>query len=220
MNRSISHTFRRLTHATSGLAAVEFALAAPVVLSLFLSGAEITNFAIAKMRVSQIALHVADNASRIGTDSLLTAPQISEKQINDLLTGANLEAGSLNFLQHGRVIVSSLEPIADPNKTHQYKIHWQRCMGDKNWPSSYGGQGKTDLSGMGPTGQQVTAPDGGAVIFVEVAYDYQPLFSARLVPSTEMTDIAAMTVRNDRDFNGNGGTGVYNNEHVTASTCG
>ena len=65
----------------------------------------------------------------------------------------------------------------------------------------------------------MTAPDGGGVIFVEVAYDYRPLFSARFVPSSVIKDIAAMTVRDDRDYNGNGGTGVYNNEGVTASTC-
>jgi hypothetical protein len=28
-----------------------------------------------------------------------------------------------------------------------------------------------------------------------------------------------MTVRNDRDYTGNGGTGIYNNEAVTPSSC-
>lgn len=211
--------FRRLVRANSGLAAVEFAMSAPVVLSMFLAGAELTNFAITRMRISQIALHVADNASRIGANSLLTAPQISEAQINDLFIGANLQAGSLDLANRARIIVSSLEPIANPNTTNKFKIHWQRCYGGKTWPSSYGIPSPTPIDNMGPVGQKVTTPDDTGLIFVEVAYDYKPLISSRLVPSTLIKDIAAMTVRDQRDYNGNGGKGIYNNEGVTASTC-
>ncbi len=70
----------------------------------------------------------------------------------------------------------------------------------------------------------MTAPDYGAVMFVEVAYDYQPLISARLVPTTVIKDIAAMTVRDGRDYNGDdthttGGSGIHNMEGATASSC-
>ena len=205
---------QRLSFAQSGLAAVEFALSAPFVLGIFMAGAEITNFAITKMRVSQIALHIADNASRIGTYSLIAAPKISEVQINDLLTGANLQAGSLKLYEQGKVIISSVEPMVDSDTNNTYKIKWQRCYGLRAAGSSYGTQGAVDLAGVGPTGQQVTAPRKGGVIFVEVSYDYQPLVSAKLVPATVIRDIAAMTVRDARDF-----TGVYNNEGVTPSSC-
>jgi Flp pilus assembly protein TadG len=209
----------RIRRNESGLAAVEFALAAPLVLTMFLGGAELTNYAITKMRVSQIALHVADNASRIGVNNPSTAPQISELLINDLLTGAEMQAGTLDFATKGRIIVSSLEPVANPNTNARFKIHWQRCFGGKTWPSSYGTQGQTDLAGMGPPTRQVTTPDSSGVMFVEVAYDYTPLISARLVPTTVIRDIAAMSIRDDRDYDGNGGTGVYNSEAVTASSC-
>lgn len=208
-----------LINAQTGLAAVEFALSAPLVIGIFMSGAELTNYAVTKMRVSQIALHIADNASRIGTNSLLTAPQISEAQINDLLTGANMQAGKLQLQQRGKVIISSLEPMANPNTSNTFRIRWQRCYGLRTGGSSYGAQGATGLTGMGPTQQRVTAPDTGGVIFVEVAYEYRPLLSASLIPSTTIRDIAAMTVRDDRYFAGNGGIGIYNKEGVTPSSC-
>jgi Flp pilus assembly protein TadG len=217
--RPLAASLHRLRGDTSGLAAVEFALTSPIILAMFLSGAELTNYAITKLRISQIALHVADNASRIGTNSLLTAPQISETQINDLLIGANLQAGALDLSTRGRVIVSSLEPVANPNTTSKFKIRWQRCYGGKTYSSSYGVQGDTNKNNMGPAGQTVTTPDDTAVMFVEVAYDYQPLISSRLVPTTVIKDIAAMTVRDNRDYAGNGETGVYNNEGATPSTC-
>jgi len=212
----------RLHRDNRGLAAVEFALSAPVVLGMFLAGAELTNFAITKLRVSQLALHIADNGSRIGTNSLLTSPQISEAQINALLIGANLQGGGLDLAGRGRVIISSVEPDVTPTNPapYKYKIHWQRCYGAKSWSSSYGTPTSAAVTGgIGPVGQKVTVQDGGGVIFVEVAYDYKPLISARLIPSTLIKDIAAMTVRDQRDYAGNGGTGVYNNEGVTASSC-
>lgn len=202
-----------------GLAAVEFALAAPLVLSLFLVGSEIANFTIVKMRVSQAALHIADNASRIGTKQLLSNPRISEAQINDLLTGAGLQAGSLDLFARGRVIISSVEPMANPNTTNRYKIHWQRCKGTKVWPSSYGAQGASNLTGVGAAGRQVTAPDGGGVIYVEVAYDYRPLVSAKFAPAATIREIAAMTVRDDRDYDGPDGGGIYNSEGAPVATC-
>jgi hypothetical protein len=214
---SFAKTLRALWKNRSGVAIVEFALATPVVLSVSLAGLELTNFTLAKMRVSQLALHVADNGSRIGTNSLLTDPQISETQINDLITGANLQSGNLGLLARGRVIISSLEP--DPSNSGKYYIHWQRCKGLKNVTSSYGTQGTNNMTAMGPTARQVTAPTGSGVIYVEIVYDYKPLVFTRLVPSSTIREVAAMTVRDRRDFNGNSGVGVYNTEGATASAC-
>lgn len=219
LSRRLMRRLRALREDRSGIAVVEFAAAAPFMLGIFLTATEITNYTIVKMRVSQIALQIADNGSRIGTDSLLTSPQISETDINDLLTGAGAQASGLDLYTNGRVIVSSLEPMANPNVTNQFQIRWQRCRGLKNVASTYGVQGATNIAGMGPTGQVVTTPDDAGVIYVEVQYDYQPLFSASLVPHITFNEVAAMTVRDQRDYTGNGGTGVYNNEGAPQSLC-
>jgi len=222
MNRLRSLT-ARLRRNASGVAAVEFALTAPIVLTIFLSGAELTNYAIARMRISQIALHIVDNASRIGTDSALSVKQISETQINDLFTGANLQAGTLGLQSRGKVILYSLEAMASPNQAKFY-VHWQRCFGSKVYAASQN-QGTANLTYIGPTGRQVTSvPTGTAVMYVEVAYNYRPLISSRLVPTTTLTDTAAMIVRDDRDLAGDdthvtGGSGVYNAAGASVSSC-
>lgn len=220
LGRRLTRSLRALREDSSGIALVEFAAAAPFMLGIFLTATEITNYTIVKMRVSQIALQIADNGSRIGKDSLLTSPQISEMDINDLLTGAGAQASSLGLYAHGRVIVSSLEPVANPNTTSKFMIRWQRCRGLKNFTTPYGGgQGTTNLANMGKPGQEVTTPDDAAVIYVQVVYDYQPLFSASLVPHITFDEVAAMTVRAKRDYSGNGGVGVYNNEGATPASC-
>lgn len=224
MTRPLRILAARLRGNASGVAAVEFALSAPIILTIFLSGAELTNYAIARMRISQIALHVVDNASRIGTDTALSVKQISETQINDLFTGANLQAGTLGLQSRGRVILYSLEAMASPNQA-KFKVHWQRCYGNKVYAASQN-QGATNLTFIGPVGRQVTSvPTGTAVMYAEVAYNYKPLISARLVPSTVLTDTAAMIVRDDRDLDGDdthttGGSGVYNPQGATPSNCG
>ncbi|QNA83669.1 pilus assembly protein [Sphingomonas sp. So64.6b] len=208
-----------------GVALLEFAFMLPIFLVLSLTGAEMTNYITAKMRISQVALHVADNAARMGNGSLLSAKTISETDIDDLLTGAGLQAGELNLYAQGRVIVSSLE--VDPANTGKYRIRWQRCRGSKTGhASSYGVAGATNLTGMGPTGRQVTTQSDNATMFVEVYYEYIPLVGrGTLAPTTSVTEIASMSVRDRRDMSDDSSTtnlhpnGVYKVTGVTASTC-
>ncbi len=201
---------------TSGAALLEFAFTLPLVLTMGLTGAEITNYIITKMRISQIALHLADNAARIGSGSQLQAKTISETDINDLLTGAQLQSGELDLKTNGRVILSDLEPTSSGATT--YKIGWQRCYGNKTaHASTYGvynqSSGK-NMTGMGPSGRQTIAPDGGAAMFVEVYYEYKPLIKTSLSPDSSMVEIASMMVRDRRDL-----SQIYNAEGATKATC-
>lgn len=210
-------TGRRLGSDKSGAALMEFALSLPIVLTMSLTGAELTNYIITKMRVSQIALHLADNSARIGSGTQLQSKTISEADINDLLVGADYQSGELGLLAKGRVIISSVEP--DPSNTGKSRIRWQRCKGSKtSWGSSYGNAGATNLNGVGPTGRQVSAPDNGVVMFVEVRYEYQPLVKTSLSPTSEINEIASMMVRDRRDTVG-GTNGVYQVSGVTPSSC-
>jgi hypothetical protein len=65
----------------------------------------------------------------------------------------------------GKVIISSLEM----NSTNNQYIHWQRCTGSMTAASAYGVEGAV-VTGLGPTGNQVTATSDVAVMFVEVWY--------------------------------------------------
>ncbi|WP_448657500.1 TadE/TadG family type IV pilus assembly protein [Sphingomonas sp. CJ99] len=206
---------RRLGTDTGGLALLEFALSLPPLLLLLMAGAESTNYVIARMRISQLALHIADNAARIGTGSQLASKKITETDINDLFTGAQLQSGGLDLRANGRVILSSVEPVANPNSNARYKIAWQRCYGTRTTKTStYGSAGDTNLVGVGPANRQVTATDYGATMFVEVHYVYRPLIRSQFVPRLEFSEIASMMVRDARDM-----TQIYNTENATVSGC-
>lgn len=222
---SLTRASNALRRDTSGLALLEFAFSAPILLMMSLGGAELANYVVTRMRVSQVALHIADNAARIGSGGQLQAKKIDEGQINDLLVGADLQAGELGLFTNGRVIISSVEPVASPNTNDKYVIRWQRCKGAKtSFRSSYGSAGTTQYTGgIGPTSRKITAPDNGVTMFVEVRYQYQPLVKTSLVPSVEIHEIASMVVRDRRDTSDGTGhpNGVYQLNGVTpsSSTC-
>lgn len=196
---------RRIGRSRSGVAMTEFALAAPLLLTAGLYGTEVAWLALTHLKISQTAMHIADNASRIGDTTTLEYRRIYESDINDVFFGSDLQAGSqIDLYNRGRVIVSSLEVVPGSASKQQY-IHWQRCMGAKDWDSSYGnegdGLGDPNFAGMGPPGEEVTAYDeDDAVIFVEIAYDYQPLFGDVFVRDTLINVHGAFSVRDSRDL--------------------
>lgn len=191
----------RLRRSTAGAALTEFALAAPLVMTAGLWGVESAHRAVVQMRISQIAVLVADNASRVGENSLLGETRLYETDLNDVLYGAHVQAGNFDLYKHGRVILSSLEVV--PGTDDQQYIHWQRCKGELVHTSSYGHAGDGLMSaipGMGPPGEEIIAFDGEAVMFVEVVYDYQPLISQAFTHADKITATAAFNVRDNRDL--------------------
>lgn len=223
---ALPRMLRRFRDDRSGVALLEFAFSLPIVLTLSLTGAELTNYIITKMRVSQIALHLADNAARIGSGTQLQAKTISEADINDLLTGADMQSGELKLFTNGRVTISSIEP--DPSNAGKSRIRWQRCQGDKTGMSSTKGvQGDRNLAGVGPANRQVSAPDNGVTMFVEVRYQYTPLIKTSLSPTSEINEIASMMVRDRRDTSDDSSAGnaaghprgIYKVSGVNPSLC-
>ncbi len=191
-----------LRDSCSGTALLEFALSLPVVIAMGVYGMETSNLALAHMRVSQVALNLADNMSRIGQESTLSLRQLREVDINNSFQAARIQGGNYNITTHGRIILSSLEN--DP--TNGDWIHWQRCVGLLNKSSSYGEEGDGEagetFTGMGEPGKKILPPANGAVMFVEIFYNYQPLFNMNLFGTTpvQIHYKAGYTVRDPRDL--------------------
>ena len=209
-------TLRALARDRRGMAVIEFALVLPVMLALIFYGLEIANYALARQRVSQLALQVADNASRIGVQEVLRNRPITEQQINDLFTGGALQGGSLDVASKGRIILSGLTV----NSSGGQWIQWQRCFGSMAFASNYGTEGTgangSAFKGMGPSTAKVTASATGPVVFAELAVAYTPIISTTWAPATTISEIASFAVRDDRDTSG---SGIRNDENAPVSRC-
>jgi Flp pilus assembly protein TadG len=197
----------RLRSDVRGLAMVEFALFSTGLLTFGLVSIEAGNLVVAHLRVRQITANLADTASRIGLDSTLALKQIRESDIDDAFQAVRLQGGTYNVTTNGRIILSSLEQ----NSSGGQWIHWQRCVGTGRDPvsnnffaSSYGNAGDgatgTAFTGMGPTGSKIQAPAGQAVMFVEMAYTYQPLITTRIFGRPVIRSTATFIVRDIRDL--------------------
>ena len=191
---------RAIARDNSAVAMVEFAFTAPIVLGLGLLGTETAYFTITHMQISQIAMQVADNASRVGENDVLVARKVYEDDVNSTFVGAEKLGASYDIYEQGRIILSSLQRNSDGGQW----IAWQRCRGAKVHQSSYGDQGAgssgTSFPGMGEPGNRITASSGTAVMFVEVAYTYEPITPFDFYGDTEIRYTAAFNVRDSRDL--------------------
>ncbi|MEK6637350.1 MAG: TadE family protein [Pseudomonadota bacterium] len=199
----------------SGLAVIEFAYVMPIFTAVGIGGIEMTNYANTNMKISQAAMALADNMSRVGLESSLSSVQIREADVNDGLIGFQRQTGNLNFGLNGRVILSSLERNAEGGQW----IHWQRCFGSMAVAPRYGTQDTgitgTAFLGMGPSTGRVTAPIDTAVMFVEVTYTYQPLFTGFFLRDRTIRHEASFINRDPRDL-----AQIYNpNPAATVATC-
>lgn len=223
---------RALGDCTSGVALIEFAFALPVMVTIGLAGLETANYAMAQLKVSNIAVITADNASRV-RDS------IDEADVAQLLTGAKMSSTGIDFARNGRIILSSVEP--SPSGDTQW-VRWQRCTGALNVgsaygsprtagggvirdgteiykanrvdpsddPSSYESSTMTSLTWRGST---VAAAPGTAVMVVEVTYNYQPLIPASFLSGARITYQSAFNVRQRNDQL------IHNVGRITPMSC-
>jgi Flp pilus assembly protein TadG len=173
--RGLKGLLKALLKDRRGLQLIEFAYGAPVLLGIGLGGVEISNLTVARMRISQLGAMVSDNAARVGENNGIALKKVYESDMNDIFEAVRIQGTPIDFANKGRVIISSLQQNAAGGQW----IAWQRCYGAKAWPSSYGvsGNGRTGTTfvGMGPAGAQIQAPPSNAVMFVEIAYDYDSI---------------------------------------------
>ena len=207
----IPSLYRRLFGDCRGIAMVEFAYSLPVVATLALGGLELTNLALAHLRVSQVAMTTADNAARVPT-------QVDESDINEIFSGALIAGRAIDIGTRGRIIISSLQENGQTGSNQGQTIRWQRCRGSLSVAPSYGRQGAgatnaTLRNGMGTAPRRITAQPGTAVMFVEVTYDYESLLTTSLFGPIRIRYETALNVR-ERDQ-----LGITNSGNIPVNSC-
>lgn len=202
--RAASRALRRLWRDESAVAMLELALSMPTILFLGLAGVEVSNMVTTHMKVSQIALSVADNASRLGqTDNSGVTPTVTEANLDEVIDGAMRAGESIDLQAHGRIIVTSLE--YDDYAGRQF-IHWQRCRGSLAVSSAYGNDGANNgltgavITGLGRGASKVRATSGQGIMFVEVYYDYDAIWDYLLGRTQRFVQEGGLPVRDDRNY--------------------
>ena len=170
LGRSAAASLRRLLGERRGVAAVEMALATPLLLVLFCGTAEIAEFLSVEYRAAQMADTVSDAVARYDDDT-------TGADIKGVLDASASVIGATDFATNGYVILSSVSKAA---ATDDPKVAW-RCTG---------GGSLTQTSRIGAVGKKATLPGdlsldaNDNVVVAEVFYRHQPLFDVVPIDDT------------------------------------
>ena len=156
----------RLRAATGGVAAIELAIATPVLLMLLLGGVDIVRYATTASKVDRLASQLADLLAR--TDRLVDDPTCAQAYCTGMIFLAAREiAAPLDIAARGQVMLTAL---SDPRGASP-RVAWQRRAP----------QFALDVdSDLGVPGAPPVFPAGFALdegrtaVAVEVVYEFQP----------------------------------------------
>ncbi len=161
--KSFSKSFRKCE---CGVSALEFALALPLLLTLFFGGLETAAFLLASQKTEKLAATTADviAQSEVATNAGLT----------ELMGAAAQVMAPLRFdATNGQIVVSSIYRPPNLNSVVQPTIvNWQR----------FGVGGGPASSRLGAEGARASLPAGFVVaerenvIVAEIVYTYRPIF--------------------------------------------
>lgn len=155
---------RKFRRSQAGVAAIEFALIIPVMLTTFFGVSEIANYILAARKVSNMASSAAD---LVAQDTLVTT-----SEMNDIMGALNVIMRPFDT-SNATIRISSV--VADQN-TGQTTVAW------------------SDARNIAPRspGSSVTVPNivpnGQGVIMAEVTFRYQTFFGQYLTDGMTVSD--------------------------------
>ena len=213
---------QRLLCATDGIAAVEFALILPLMLTLYFGSAEITQAVRAARKVDLVAGALANLASQQITCSGSTTPCLTEAD----MTGANgiftAAAAILSpFDTTDLAMTISQIKISTLNGSLIANVDWTVTNnGGTARPCNGGGVNKSLLAGdrsTGTSGYQSYLPASytsagaptGSMIVADVTYQYKPGFNFVLFHWNDTSTLFQM-----------GNVGSYRNRNISGGSSG
>lgn len=161
--------FSAYARAKSGLAAIEFAFIAPVMIMLFLGVVEGSNAFSVSRRVSLAVNTLADLASQ---ESQLTA-----NQAGDLFTGVTQIIGQGSISADIRLVSIVVDPDTD-----EIVVHWSR--------DNDGAQPYAPGSVYNRLNDSSLLDATSSLIVGEIEYSYVPSISKVLIPSIDFDKLA------------------------------
>jgi len=162
-SRSMARSMRALLFGKDGVAAIEFAMVAPLMLLLFVGSVEFSQALTVDRRVSQIASSTADLVAR--EKSITTADMEGIMEIIDHL---------MSPYDNSRLRVTLLNVYSAINDASNVKV----C-----WSYNHNGGANTYSENQSYSLPSGILGKGSSAIVAEVVYDYQPLIFNMFIES-------------------------------------
>lgn len=171
--------FMRLLKDKSGLAQVEFALVASILITMSVGAAELGRYIILNQKVAYASSRVADVTTRY--------PELAINQIEDSFHAAHIITAPFNFETDGKVVVSGIGIDQYGNQV----ILWQHSGGGSL--SAAGSVGSVGSSPVLPS--PLTLQNEETAVAVEVMFGYSPLMADSPLTSEVLRSISVVRPR-------------------------
>jgi len=158
------NVIRKFKKSETGVAAIEFALLIPVMLTTFFGVSEIANYILAARKVANVASSAADLVAQDTT--------INTGELNDIMNSLNVVLRPFNP-SSATIRITSV--VADPN-TGNKTVDWSEARNIA-----------PRASGSSVTIPNIISP-GQSVIMAEVSFNYQTLFGEYLTGGMTVND--------------------------------
>ena len=183
----------RLRASRRGVAMMEFAMAAPLIITVGAMGIETANYVITVQRVNQLAMMASDNAGRVRTT-------MDEQDVNEIMLGMGFAGKEIQFGERGRLILSSLVSNNKAAPNAGFTFNWQRCFGARDVASNYGAEGygannAALANGISNGSNRVTPVSGSALMVAEIKYTYKPILATYLLGNRDLYAVQVFPVR-------------------------
>jgi len=178
--------FRRGRRARRGAGALEFAIAAPILLAFVLAIVDLGRYVTDIHRATSAAASVADLGAQIEafTDVSDPAKVVSGTEVGVLAVTGLEVSKPLDLIGQGALIVTTVS-----NDGAGPVVAWQRRWGRSGVAST---ASATALQG-------IALKRGEGAVFAEIVYKFQPfLLSGRLLGFSQTWDVRALAVRRPR----------------------
>ncbi len=174
----IGRFLRRLFGDRRGTLAVELGVALPILLTLALTGIEVTRYVLLNQKIERSSVTLADLVTQ--------ANNMSQAQLNALFDATQFVMSPYDLPANGQLIVSSISSTG----TASPRVNWQRSFGGGGGGSAFGVEGGNAIL---PTGFVVR--DGESIVVTEAFYDYEPAFFDSLLEPTTLYSFAIFRPR-------------------------
>lgn len=160
-----------------GIAAIEFALVAPLFAILLLGCVDAAYYLIAHQKISRSAYTVSNLMTQMDEG-------LSESQVSDMMLALDQVSRPFDVSDSGVATVTAvIGEGTDGSSPDNYKISWKRCYGANSSTSSYGNVGDTISLASGDIPDDMIVSTAQILVITEVEYDFEPIFG--FIPFTD-----------------------------------
>lgn len=149
-----------------GIAMVEFALSAPIVISLLLSSVDMTSYLVAHQRVARAAYTMSNLLTQMDKG-------LSESQVSDMMLALDEVSKPFSVGTDGVATMTAIIGKDDGSGGIDYSVAWQRCYGPNTHSAKFGDAGSVVTSADIPANTIVT--DGQILVITEIDYSFTPM---------------------------------------------